>query len=129
MAPSNEAESRNMLYTAYEFDGPAAVRYPRGIGPGVAENRQMSMIPIGTAEIILIGHSIVILAFGSMLKPSLEAGDQLNATVVNMRFVKPLDSHLITSLAESNELIVTVEENVLKGGAGSGVNELLNQNN
>jgi 1-deoxy-D-xylulose-5-phosphate synthase len=129
MAPSNEAESRNMLYTAYEFDGPAAVRYPRGIGPGVAENRQMSMIPIGTAEIIRNGHSIVILAFGSMLKPSLEAGDQLNATVVNMRFVKPLDSHLITSLAESNELIVTVEENVLKGGAGSGVNELLNQNN
>lgn len=127
MAPSDENECRQMLYTAYEHEGPTAVRYPRGSGPGVAVEETMSLIPIGAAEIRREGQDIALLAFGSMLAPCLEAATTLNATVVNMRFVKPLDESMIKTLAQTHRLLVTVEENAVMGGAGSAVNEVINQ--
>ena len=126
MAPADEAECRDMLYTAYCHPGPAAVRYPRGAGPGRVERPEMTILPIGAAQTLRQGRRIAILAFGTMLSPSLEVGDNLNATVVNMRFVKPLDRELILNLAKSHELVVTVEENMIMGGAGSAISELLN---
>jgi 1-deoxy-D-xylulose-5-phosphate synthase len=126
MAPSDENECRQMLYTGFKFNGPAAVRYPRGKGPGVAVVEEMTALPIGKGEIRREGKDVAILAFGTMVAPALEAGERLGATVVNMRFVKPLDEDLILKLAESHELIVTVEENAIPGGAGSGVSEILN---
>lgn len=126
MAPSNEDECRQMLYTGFQQDGPVAVRYPRGAGPGVETKPEMTSLTVGKAEVLRKGHGVAILAFGSMVKPSREAGDKLNATVVNMRFVKPLDAELVLEMASSHDLIVTVEENAVMGGAGSAVNELLN---
>jgi 1-deoxy-D-xylulose-5-phosphate synthase len=125
MTPSDENECRQMLYTAYMHDGPTAVRYPRGGGTGVEIKTEMQTLPIGKGEIRRQGKKIAILAFGSMLKPALEAGEQLNATVANMRFVKPLDIALITELAASHDLLVTVEENAVMGGAGAAVMEAL----
>ena len=127
MAPADEAECRDMLFTGYQYRGLASVRYPRGSGPGVNESIQMKALPIGKAEALRQGESIAILAFGTMVRPSLEAANDLNATVVNMRFVKPLDETLILEVADAYDLIVTVEENVIAGGAGSAVNELLIQ--
>lgn len=129
MAPADENECRQMLYTAYEFPGPAAVRYPRGTGPGVAVQKNLQLLPIGKAEISRQGKNIAILAFGSMLHPAMIAGEQLNATVVNMRFIKPLDTALIKQLVNNHELLVTVEENTILGGAGSAVNEFLSKEN
>jgi 1-deoxy-D-xylulose-5-phosphate synthase len=125
MAPADENECRQMLYTGFKHEGPAAVRYPRGKGPGVPVEESLSVLPIGKAEIKRHGKGVAILAFGSMVAPSLAVGTDLNATVVNMRFVKPLDRELVLELAHSHDYIVTVEENVLAGGAGSAVNELL----
>jgi 1-deoxy-D-xylulose-5-phosphate synthase len=125
MAPADEDECRQMLYTAFHMDTPTAVRYPRGVGTGVTPQKQMRMLPIGRGEIRREGEKIALLAFGSMLKPCLEAADELNATVVNMRFVKPLDDDLIASLALRHEVLVTVEENTIMGGAGSAVMESL----
>jgi 1-deoxy-D-xylulose-5-phosphate synthase len=125
MAPADENECRQMLYTAFVLDGPAAVRYPRGSGVGVEMQQQMTALPIGRAEMRREGKRVAILAFGSMLKPALEAGSELNATVVNMRFVKPLDRETVFRLATSHDLLVTVEENVVAGGAGSAVVEAL----
>ena len=125
MAPSDENECRQMLHTGYIHDGPAAVRYPRGQGPGKTIEQTMQALEIGKAEIMREGENIALLAFGSMLSAALSAGDQLNATVVNMRFVKPLDTELLNTLAANYRLLVTVEENAVKGGAGSGVNEYL----
>ena len=125
MAPANEAECRDMLHTAYCHSGPAAVRYPRGAGPGIAEHAEMTLLPIGVAKLLRQGQRVAILAFGTMVNPSLEVGNDLDATVVNMRFIKPLDEKLILDLAKSHELLVTVEENVVMGGAGSAVNEIL----
>ncbi|WP_341327926.1 1-deoxy-D-xylulose-5-phosphate synthase [Methylotuvimicrobium sp. KM2] len=125
MAPADENECRQMLYTGYIHKGPASVRYPRGKGPGVPVDCSMTALPIGKAEIRHQGGRIAMLAFGSMVAPSIEAGKQLGATVVNMRFVKPLDEALILELAKSHDVIVTVEENVVAGGAGSAVNEFL----
>ncbi|PTQ91196.1 1-deoxy-D-xylulose-5-phosphate synthase [Agitococcus lubricus] len=124
-APSDENECRQLLYTAYQYQGCAAVRYPRGTGTGVTIEQTMTAIPIGKAEIKRQGEKIAILAFGSMVAPSLQVGDKLNATVVNMRFVKPLDDALIQQLAQDHELLVTVEEHAVMAGAGSAVNELL----
>jgi 1-deoxy-D-xylulose-5-phosphate synthase len=104
---------------------PAAVRYPRGSGPGVAIQRTMTALPVGRAQVRRTGRRIALLAFGSMVTPALAAGTQIDATVVNMRFVKPLDNELVAELARSHELLVTVEENALAGGAGSAVNECL----
>jgi 1-deoxy-D-xylulose-5-phosphate synthase len=125
MAPADEDECRQMLYTAFHMDTPTAVRYPRGGGTGVTPQKEMRMLPIGRGEIRREGEKIALLAFGSMLKPCLEAADELNATVVNMRFVKPLDDDLIASLALRHEVLVTVEENTIMGGAGSAVMESL----
>jgi 1-deoxy-D-xylulose-5-phosphate synthase len=125
MAPADENECRQMLYTAYHYPGPAAVRYPRGYGPGINIQNKMYKLEIGKAQICREGERTCLLAFGSMVTPALKAGDYLEATVVNMRFVKPLDEALIKKLADKYELIVTIEENTILGGAGSAVNELL----
>jgi 1-deoxy-D-xylulose-5-phosphate synthase len=125
MAPSDENECRQMLYTAVTLDGPAAVRYPRGTGPGVEIARAMKALPIGRGEVRREGRRVAILAFGAMLAPALEAGEALNATVANMRFVKPVDRELAVRLAETHDVIVTVEEGVVAGGAGSAVAEAL----
>jgi 1-deoxy-D-xylulose-5-phosphate synthase len=125
MAPSDENECRQMLYTAFQMDTPTAVRYPRGAGTGVVPQKQMHTLPVGRGEIRRNGAKIALLAFGSMLKPCLEAGDELDATVCNMRFIKPLDNDLVGSLASNHELLVTVEENTIMGGAGSAVAEAL----
>ncbi len=125
MAPADENECRQMLYTAMLLDTPTAVRYPRGTGPGVVTQADMTALPVGKAEVRREGHGIAILAFGSMLAPALAAGERLNATVVNMRFVKPLDEALLLALIKTHPVLVTVEENVIQGGAGSAVAECL----
>lgn len=125
MAASDENECRQMLYTGYQYNGPSAVRYPRGTGPGTNVNKIMKQIPLGKADIRHKGTDIAILAFGSMVEPALAAGKKLNATVVNMRFVKPLDEKLVFEMAKQHDLLVTIEENVVAGGAGSAINELL----
>jgi 1-deoxy-D-xylulose-5-phosphate synthase len=127
MAPADERECRQMLQTALEYVGPALVRYPRGSGSGVAVTDDLSTLPIGKGEIQRKGKRIALLAFGSMLAPALEVAEELDATVANMRFVKPLDEKLIDTLAADHDLVVTVEEGVVHGGAGSAVNELLAQ--
>lgn len=123
MTPADENECRQMLYTAITLDTPAAVRYPRGIGPGVAAQKEMRALPLGKGEVRRRGKpgGVVILAFGSMLVPALEAAGALEATVANMRFVKPMDTALVAELAANCQLLVTVEENVIMGGAGSAV--------
>lgn len=126
MAPADENECRQMLYTAFQLDTPTAVRYPRGTGSGVQVQKEMKALPIGRGEIRRQGERIALLAFGSMLAPCLEAAEELNATVINMRFIKPLDDDLVASLAASHDLLVTVEENTVMGGAGSAVTESLN---
>jgi 1-deoxy-D-xylulose-5-phosphate synthase len=125
MAPSDENECRQMLYTGYLHPGPAAVRYPRGSGPGVAIQAEMTALPIGRAEVKREGRRVALLAFGSMVPVALDAGQELDATVVNMRFVKPLDEALIADMATRHDLIVTLEENALMGGAGAAVAESL----
>jgi 1-deoxy-D-xylulose-5-phosphate synthase len=125
MAPADENEARQMLYTGFLHDGPAAVRYPRGAGPGVAVEHAMSAIPLGTAQLRREGKRIAFLAFGPMLAPCLEIAAELDASVVNMRFVKPLDEDMVLDMAARHELLVTVDENAVAGGAGSAVNECL----
>jgi 1-deoxy-D-xylulose-5-phosphate synthase len=114
-----------MLYTGFLLDTPAAVRYPRGSGPGVPVEKEMQRLPIGKGEVRREGRRVAILAFGTVLKPALEAGEELDATVANMRFVKPLDAELVAQLARTHALIVTVEDNVVMGGAGGAVAESL----
>ena len=129
MTPSNENETYSLLSTGYNYNGPAAVRYPRGKGLGIEIKREIKSIEIGKALVRRAGHSAAILAFGSMVKPALEASETLDATVVDMRFVKPIDEQLIRELAVSHQLIITIEENVTMGGAGSAVNEFLTKAN
>lgn len=127
LAPADENECRQMLQTAYDYEGPAMVRYPRGSGPGVAVETQIETLPIGKGKVCRQGNGqIALLAFGSRLAVAQEAGEALDATVVNMRFVKPLDEALLLELAINHDLLVTIEENALQGGAGSAVNEWLN---
>ena len=125
MAPSDEDECRQMLSTGLALPGPSAVRYPRGAGPGAALDKPLAGLPVGKGEVRRKGKRVAILAFGAMLAPALEAGEVLDATVANMRFVKPLDEALIRELAETHEILVTVEEHALIGGAGSAVCEVL----
>ena len=127
MAASNEKEVRQMLYTAFTMDSPVAVRYPRGQGPGKNIEAEMQAIEIGRGVVLHGGEKVALLAFGSMVEPSLKAGVELGVTVVNMRFVKPLDEKLVLELAGTHELLVTVEENVVMGGAGSAVAECLSR--
>jgi len=125
MAPSDENECRQMLYTAFTLNSPAAVRYPRGSGVGAKIEAEMQALPIGQGRLLRRGEKVALLAFGSMVQPALQAADELNATVADMRFVKPLDEALIKQLMQSHDLLVTVEENVIQGGAGSAVAECL----
>jgi 1-deoxy-D-xylulose-5-phosphate synthase len=125
MAPADENECRQMLSTGFRFNGPAAVRYPRGSGPGVAVQSSLDVLQIGKAQLRRRGSRIALLAFGSLLPAAEEVGEALGLTVVNMRFVKPLDRALILQLAADHEGFVTLEDNVVAGGAGSGVAELL----
>jgi len=125
MAPADENECRRMLTTAYLHDGPAAVRYPRGTGTGVGVEAELSPLSLGKADICRHGERIAILAFGSRVAAALEAADTIDASVVNMRFIKPLDREILAGITAGHELIVTVEENALQGGAGSAVNEEL----
>ncbi len=132
MTPSDENECRQMLYTAYQMNSPAAVRYPRGAGPGVEIQQEMTALPIGKGEIrrqgkkiALLSKKVAILAFGSMVAVSLKVAEEFDATVANMRFVKPLDDELVAHLAAGHDLLVTIEENAIEGGAGSAVLESL----
>jgi 1-deoxy-D-xylulose-5-phosphate synthase len=130
MAPKDENELRDMLFTAVEYPGPIALRYPRGRGVGVAFSSTLSQLPIGKAEVMREGEDLLILALGASVYPALEAAKELDkqgfsATVVNARFVKPLDEHLILSLTAKHGRVLTVEENMLAGGFGSAVLELL----
>ncbi|WP_288131302.1 1-deoxy-D-xylulose-5-phosphate synthase [Microbulbifer sp.] len=126
-APSDENECRQLLYTAYQHAGPAAVRYPRGTGPGVEIEQTMTELPVGKGRTVREGKDIAILNFGTLLAPAREAAEKLGATVVDMRWVKPLDEALIDELADSHSLLVTLEENTIAGGAGSAVAEYLNR--
>lgn len=126
-APSNENECRQLLYSCYQYQGPAAVRYPRGTGPGTAIDKSMHLLPIGKGVECLQGSRAVILSFGTLLAPALEAAEKLGASVCDMRFVKPLDAELVERMAHSHKLVVTLEENSIMGGAGSAVTEHLNQ--
>ena len=125
MAASDENECRQMLSTAFQYNGPAAVRYPRGAGIGAAIEKGLATLPLGKGEIRREGKGIAILAFGTMLAPSLVAADDLNATVANMRFIKPLDVELVKQLAQTHDALVTIEEGAVMGGAGAAVAEAL----
>ena len=130
MAPADEDECRQMLFTAFQQNGPSAVRYPRGTGPGVAIEQQMTALPVGKGVVrresaAPNGRRIAVLAFGSMVSPALAAAEALDLTVANMRFVKPLDVDLVRRLAATHDALVTVEENALEGGAGSACLEAL----
>jgi len=125
MTPADEDECRQMLYTAICHDGPTAVRYPRGSGPGIPPNKTMTALPIGKGDIRRRGHRIALLAFGSLVTVAEQVAQRLDATCANMRFVKPLDEALIAELAASHELLVTLEENAVIGGVGSEVSRML----
>lgn len=125
MTPSDENECRQMLYTGYHYqDGPAAVRYPRGTGTGAALTPLQSL-PLGKGVVKRQGEKLAILNFGTLLPEASKVAEALNATLVDMRFVKPLDTSLIAELAASHESLITLEEGAIKGGAGSGVNEFV----
>ena len=127
MTPSDENETRRLLSTGFAHRGPAAVRYPRGKGPGTPLEATLEPVAIGKGVIRRQGKSVAILAFGSIVTPALQAAEQLDASVIDMRFVKPLDTDLVEAMARSHQLLVTVEENAVMGGAGSAVNEHLLQ--
>ncbi|MBL1272956.1 MAG: 1-deoxy-D-xylulose-5-phosphate synthase [Oceanospirillales bacterium] len=126
MTPSDENETRQLLHTGLLFEGPAAVRYPRGTGPGAEIQKELTPLEIGKGRKVREGSGIAILNFGTLLTPALDAAEKLGATVADMRFVKPLDEALVLELAEQHELLVTLEENAVAGGAGSAVTEFLN---
>jgi 1-deoxy-D-xylulose-5-phosphate synthase len=127
MCPSDENECRRMLTTAYHCDGPAAVRYPRGSGTGVKLEKSLETLPLGKGEIRRRGKHVALLAFGSLLTPALAAGEELDATVANMRFLKPLDRELVRELAQSHEALVSLEENSIIGGAGAEIARALEE--
>lgn len=126
MAASDEQECRNMLTTGYHFEGPAAVRYPRGTGPGLSVEPNLQTIEIGRSRTIREGKKLAILNFGSLLGECQTVADELDATLIDMRFIKPLDTNILDSLSKTHDWLVTVEENAVMGGAGSAVNEYIN---
>jgi len=125
MAPSDENECRQMLNTGFQLNSPATVRYPRGSGPNVEINPELDTLPIGKGKVCRRGQSTAILSFGSVLAEGREAAEKLNATLVNMRFIKPLDEDLLLNIASEHDVIITLEDNAVMGGAGSAVNEYL----
>jgi 1-deoxy-D-xylulose-5-phosphate synthase len=125
MVPSDENECRRMLYTGVMLDAPSAVRYPRGAGAGVEVEKPMHMMRVGKAQVRREGRGVAILAFGPLLHEALAAAETLDATVVDMRFLKPLDEALILQMARTHELLVTIEDNTVRGGAGSAVSEVI----
>jgi 1-deoxy-D-xylulose-5-phosphate synthase len=125
MAPADEDECRRMLSTGFHLEGPAAVRYPRGKGPGVPVQPGLETLPVGRGEVRRRGRNVALFCFGAVLPAALEAAAELDATVLNMRFVKPLDEDLVAATAREHHLLVTIEDNAVAGGAGSGVNEAL----
>ena len=127
MAPADEAECRRMLSTAFAHDGPSMVRYPRGSGAGTVPSTQLDTLPLGKGEIRRRGKDVALLAFGTLLAPALAAGDELDATVANMRFVKPIDAELIAELAGNHSLLVSIEENAVIGGAGSEIERVIGE--
>ena len=127
MAPADEAECRRMLSTGFAHDGPAAVRYPRGRGIGIEPDHDLATLPLGRGEIVRQGHDTALLVFGAPLAAAREAAERLDATVANMRFIKPLDEALVRELAASHERLVTIEDGCIAGGAGSAVTELLHR--
>ena len=127
MTPGDENETRQLLSTGFQYQGPAAVRYPRGTGPGAKITTDLEPLPIGKGEIRRQGQRVALLVFGALLDNALQAAEELNATVANMRFVKPMDERLLKELAHSHELLVTIEEGCIPGGAGAGVVEYLQQ--
>jgi 1-deoxy-D-xylulose-5-phosphate synthase len=129
MTPTNEAECRQMLTTGFQLNGPAAVRYPRGKGPGIFPDSTLSTLPIGKGDVVRKGESLALLVFGSPMQDALKAAERLGASVANMRFAKPLDETLIVELTKQHQGFVTIEDGALAGGAGSAVNELLHQLN
>jgi len=129
MTPADENETRHMLQTAWQFEGPALVRYPRGCGAGVKVENALRVLEVGKAAVTRQGEQVAILAFGELHETAMLAGEQLNATVVNMRFVKPLDGTMIQTLLEQHDVLVTIENNVIQGGAGSAVAEYIDSLN
>jgi len=129
MAPADENECRQLLYTGYKYQGTAAVRYPRGTGPGVEIQQEFNEIEIGKGVVTRQGKDVAILSFGHLLPMAMQAAEAIDATVVNMRFVKPLDEALLQELQQSHKHFITLEENAIAGGAGSGVAEFFNQQN
>ncbi len=125
MAPADENECRQMLYTGFQHTGPAAVRYPRGCGPGVAVQAEMTSLPLGRAQVRRRGRRVALLGFGALVPDAQAVADQLDATLINMRFVKPLDEAAVLRAAHDHDLLITVEDNAVAGGAGSAVNECL----
>jgi len=125
MVPADENECRQMLSTGLTLDTPAAVRYPRGAGMGVAVEKALGTLPVGKAQMRREGRRVAILAFGPLLQVALEVGEELDASVVNMRFVKPIDDEMVANLARRHDLLVTLEDNVIEGGAGTAVAESL----
>ena len=129
MVPADENECRQMLYTGFLGEGPSAIRYPRGTGPGVTVDAEMYELAIGKGALVSDGKEVAILSFGTTLEIAKAVGDEIGATVVNMRFVKPIDDELILEVSKNHRFIFTIEENAVAGGAGSAVNEVLAQNN
>jgi len=124
-APSDENECRKLLQTCYEYQGPAAVRYPRGNGPGALIEQALATLPIGESLTVRQGKKVAIVNFGTLLGDAIQAANQIDATVVDMRWVKPMDTKRLRELAATHELIVTLEENAIAGGAGAGVLEFM----
>jgi len=125
MAPSDENECRQMLSTGFKLNSPSAVRYPRGTGPGTKVAPDLESLPVGKGEICRKGKNIALLAFGSVLAETLHVAEKLNATVANMRFIKPLDESLLLQLSNEHDVLITLEDNAVMGGAGSAINEFL----
>jgi len=115
MAPADENECRQMLYTGLQHQGPVAVRYPRGAGPGVAVEKEMTPLPWGKADLVKQGSGAALLAFGSMVAPAIRIAQKIGATVVNMRFIVPLDEAMVKEIADSHENLITIEENTIAG--------------
>ncbi len=129
MTPANEADCRGLLTTAFLHDGPSAVRYPRGSATGIELSNELKALPFGQAEKVREGNKVVLLVFGTLLATALEVAEEMDASVYNMRFVKPLDTDTVDAAVQQHDLIVTIEDNAIAGGAGSAVSEYLNSQN